>query len=278
MIKTNFHTHSTFCDGKNTMEEMVLGAIEKDFQILGFSSHAMFPFSDDWHIQPHQFESYMDSINQLKAKYQDSIQIYSGFEADWLTGLTSPSRDNYGAFTPDYILGSVHYVPGKEGYFEADGPLDETRERIQKHFGGNVKEAVCTYFEMERQMLRKGGFDILGHCDLIRVQNGKGHLFDESEEWYRNEIRTLAKEIASSGVIAEVNTGAMARGRMADPYPSSELLCLLRENNVPLTLNSDAHTVSGLDFGFEQALKGIKNAGYTELFYFSAGTWKNQNI
>ena len=39
MIKTNYHTHSTFCDGKNTPEEMVLKAIEDNFDILGFSSH-----------------------------------------------------------------------------------------------------------------------------------------------------------------------------------------------------------------------------------------------
>ena len=44
MIKTNYHTHTEFCDAKNTAEEMVLAAIEKNFSILGFSSHAMYPF------------------------------------------------------------------------------------------------------------------------------------------------------------------------------------------------------------------------------------------
>ena len=36
MIKSNFHTHSTFCDGKNTPEEMVEVAIEKKIDIWGF--------------------------------------------------------------------------------------------------------------------------------------------------------------------------------------------------------------------------------------------------
>ena len=40
-IKTNFHTHSIFCDGKSTLEENVLSAIEKEIKILGFSSHSV---------------------------------------------------------------------------------------------------------------------------------------------------------------------------------------------------------------------------------------------
>lgn len=39
----NFHTHSTFCDGKNTPEEIVLAALEKGFVSIGFSSHGYTP-------------------------------------------------------------------------------------------------------------------------------------------------------------------------------------------------------------------------------------------
>ena len=34
----NFHTHSTFSDGKNTPEELINYAIEKGFCSLGFSA------------------------------------------------------------------------------------------------------------------------------------------------------------------------------------------------------------------------------------------------
>ena len=40
MIKENFHTHTTFCDGSHSAEEMVLSAIEKGFTALGFSGHS----------------------------------------------------------------------------------------------------------------------------------------------------------------------------------------------------------------------------------------------
>ena len=32
----DFHVHTTFCDGKNTAEEMVLAAIEAGFSVMGF--------------------------------------------------------------------------------------------------------------------------------------------------------------------------------------------------------------------------------------------------
>ena len=40
MIKSNLHTHTTFCDGKNTPEDVVKEAMERGFDIIGFSAHA----------------------------------------------------------------------------------------------------------------------------------------------------------------------------------------------------------------------------------------------
>lgn len=35
----NLLTHTTYCDGKDTIGEMILAACEKGFQSIGFSSH-----------------------------------------------------------------------------------------------------------------------------------------------------------------------------------------------------------------------------------------------
>ena len=286
MKKTNYHTHCTFCDGKNSIEEMTLSAIEKGFDILGFSSHAMLPLSDDWHIAINNYPLYVKEIQKLKEKFHDKIELYTGFEADYIQKKTLPSIKTYAPYKPDYIIASVHFVPSEKGYFEADGDLLETRKNIKEYFGGDVKKAVCEYFENERRMLNEGDFSVIGHCDLIRIQNGTeemqkkglGPLFSENESWYRNEIKETARQIAKSGVIAEVNTGGLARKRIDDSYPSLEFLELLHEYNVPLTLNSDSHSTDSLDFAFEESLEKIKKAGYKELSFFSTGSWKFQKI
>ena len=38
-MKQNLHTHTLYCDGKDSVEEMVRAAIDKGFTTLGFSGH-----------------------------------------------------------------------------------------------------------------------------------------------------------------------------------------------------------------------------------------------
>lgn len=48
MIKQNLHTHSIYCDGKDTIEAMALEAINKGFNVLGFSGHGNCRNVDDY--------------------------------------------------------------------------------------------------------------------------------------------------------------------------------------------------------------------------------------
>ena len=79
MEKINLHTHTSFCDGKNSPEEMILSAIQKGFTALGFSGHSLFPFARSWHIAPREFSLYEKEILRLKEKYSSQIQILLGY-------------------------------------------------------------------------------------------------------------------------------------------------------------------------------------------------------
>ena len=46
MIDRDLHIHTTFCDGKNSAEEMVLAAIDRGLKTIGFSSHSYLPFDN----------------------------------------------------------------------------------------------------------------------------------------------------------------------------------------------------------------------------------------
>lgn len=281
MIKTNYHTHSTFCDGQNTPEEMVEAAIAKNFDILGFSGHCLFPFSSQWHTPFKSYEKYVSEISRLKEKYSDKLTIYTGFEYDYFSPICCPKFDTIKQFNPDYLLGAVHYVPVKDGYYAADGGY----EKVHKFITDNKidpKEAVIRYFECEREMLQKGDFTFLAHCDLIRKQNSKSNpyapLFSEEESWYKEQIKLTVKEIQKSGVCVEINTGGIARGYLDSPYPSPYFLDLLHDANVPVTINSDSHATETLDSWFPEAVEYIKKAGYKELTFFKSGSLINQKI
>lgn len=275
IMKTNFHTHSTFCDGKDSPEENAIAAVQKGFDTLGFSSHAELPFSDDWHLKVERFSEYEEEINRLKEKFSGKLNIRLGFEADFIPGITEPTYETYGKFKPDFLIGSVHFVYNGKGIFEADGNAESIHDAIEKFYGGNAKEAVIRYFEEEREMIEhsrtNGMFQIIGHADLIRKSNRKSNLlgkgmdfFDENESWYKEQIRLTADKIAGAGIVAEINTGAIARNNMKTPYPSEEFLALLKERNVPITINSDAHSKEALDYAFEKAVALAKKTGYNE--------------
>ena len=77
---SNLHTHTTFCDGKNTPEEVVLSAIEKGFCSIGFSGHGYTAFDHTYCMK--DTGGYMAEVNSLKEKYKKDIQIYLGVEED----------------------------------------------------------------------------------------------------------------------------------------------------------------------------------------------------
>lgn len=279
MKKTNYHTHSQYCDGKSTAREMILAAIDCNMDILGFSSHSMYPHGGDWHIAQGNHQEYINHILSLKEEFKDKIEICTGFEADFIEGKSKPDFEIYKDLNPDYLIGSVHYVPGNGGCFEADGPQETTKKNIQLYFNGNIKEAVCAYFAAEREMLKNCSFTILGHCDLITLQNKNNQtLFDTNEEWYKKELIATAEEIARAGVIAEVNTGGMARSGLTLPYPQPYFIELLHSKNIPVTINSDAHRTDGIDYWFDEAVQYIKKAGYKELAFISNKKICFQNI
>lgn len=274
MEKINFHTHTTFCDGKSSAEEMINAAIKKGFSVLGFSGHSMFPFAGKWHITPDKFTAYVSEINRLKEIYSDRIKIFCGFEADYYPSLTCPDKDFYKELKPDYLIGSVHYVVKSNMHYSVDAGTDRVKRGLEILYKGDGKQAVIDYFEAQKEMLRYGNFDILGHADLIRKRNDELSFFRPEETWYKELLKDFAKEVSKAGVIAEINTGGKARGATKDFYPSDYFLELFYNAGVPVCINSDAHNTDHLDFGFEEAVNLAKKTGYNELIYPCIGSVK----
>lgn len=266
-FKANFHTHSDFCDGKNTLAEMAKAAFEKGFTHLGFSSHAIFPFAGFWHIPLDKYQTYQDEINRLKDDYKGRMEIFMGFEADWLPPAAAPKKNMYSKWKPDYLIGSVHYVSSPKGLASVDHRTEMVKKGIDLIFDGDGRKMVQAYFEAERSMLETCSFDILAHPDLVRKRNSELSFFDETEEWYKKELELTANAIAKAKVIVEINTGAIVRGSMNDVYPSATFLSMLKERNVPICINSDAHTIQNIDGAFERGVEAALKAGYTELTY-----------
>ena len=252
--RANYHTHTTWCDGKSSPEDVVRAAIERGFEAIGFSSHAMLPGDMlDWALTAAKAPAYAREIRSLAAKYADRIKVLCGVEADYVPGSASPDRATYAGISPDYIIGSVHFVAAPDGGLVAvDNTPGELMEGIAAHFGGNVEAYIKAYFAQEREMVRLFDFDVAGHLDLVRKFNVKAPYFDESAAWYEAELAKTADVVAESGKIVEVNTGAISRGWMDDAYPSGAFRKMLRERGVRFVLSADAHSADAIDCAFDR--------------------------
>ncbi|MDD7416928.1 MAG: histidinol-phosphatase [Treponemataceae bacterium] len=288
-MKTNYHTHSTFCDGKASIEAMIQDAIDSKFDILGFSSHAAFPYQSSWHLKNDKYEEYVSTVRKLALQYKAQIQIQLGFEADFIPMVLEPSKIKLSQFEPDFLIGAVHYAvnydaPYSKGYpqeesnfpvnlFAVDGSEEEVREGLKNMFDGDGKLACQMYFAIEREMATLKDFDIIAHPDIIRKRNAAIKFFSEEDDWYRREIRATAQVFANSGKVVEVNYGGISRGTLNDTYPSLDFLKILNSMDVPVTISADAHGIGQLNNGYDFAVQQMKKAGYRDFYYLEDKKW-----
>ena len=108
MIPSNYHTHTIFCDGKDTPEELVQEAIRLGCPEIGFSGHSYTAFDESWCMSKEGTKEYKACVRSLQKKYAGQIRILLGVEQDL---YSEEPTDEY-----DYIIGSVHYVKKGEVY------------------------------------------------------------------------------------------------------------------------------------------------------------------
>ncbi len=239
---TDFHLHTTFCDGKNSPEEMVCAAIAKGLSAIGFSGHGYTFYDESYCMSKEGTLAYIEDIHRLQQKYQDQIRIACGIEQDFYAGI--PDTTLF-----DYVIGSVHYLQFGNTFI----PMDETAEMIKQaadtFFGGDIYTLIEYFFDTAAQVATAVNPDIIGHFDLISKFNEKNPLFDESHPRYHAAWKRAADKLLFSKKPFELNTGAVSRSYRTHPYPSAPIFSYLLQNGATFLINSDSHqtTTIGAD-------------------------------
>ena len=268
------HTHTIFCDGHDDVETCCQAAYRKGLLSLGFSAHSPLTkkagFKTDWNLPDEKLEQYLDTVRAAQKRWTGKLPIYLGLEVDYIQGIMGPLDKDYHEMGLDYIIGAVHYlIPPKGAPFTVDDTEENVRKGIKEGFGGDARAMVASYFRTEEEMIRFGGFDLLAHPDLVKKNNSGSKLFSEEEDYYKEKTASIAALMGRSGLIAEVNTGGLNRGKIKDCYPSQEFLKLFYKNRVPMVINADAHRAEDLDGYYEKAIEALLAAGYRETLIFN---------
>ena len=252
----NLHTHTTYCDGKDSVEEMIIAAYNMSFDSIGFSSHS---FMKGCSLPESIIENYKSEIADLKVKYADKIDVFCGLECE-MCGNT-----NLSGF--DYLIGAVHYLKCGEELFTFDlGNVKDVKQVIERYFGGNGMAYAKTYYRDLAKLPQTGKFDIIAHFDLITKFNEKEQLFDENAKEYRWAAIEAAEQLAGEIPYFEVNTGAIAKRYRTSPYPATFLLQELKRLGFGAVISSDCHDSKKLACGLQEAEDLLKSCGFKERF------------
>lgn len=257
----NLHTHTNFCDGQNSVEELVQAALRLGMTSLGFSSHSYLPFPSRGAMKEEGAKLYHAEVLHQKKCYEGQISIFLGLEQDY---YSNAPEEEY-----DYIIGSVHYVKKNGHIYPVDRSVESLIAASRESYNGDIYGVVEDYYGLVANVARQTNCQIVGHFDLICKYNQGDCVFDTNHPRYITSVMNALEALSQKELIFEINTGAMARGIRNAPYPDHRLLRAMREMNLPICISSDAHSAEGLLYGFRQAAELARACGYCESMYWN---------
>jgi len=227
-------------------------------------------------MQIEKLPEYIDVIQSLKSKYRSQLQIYTGLEVDYIPGVAGRNGELLKNTPLDYFIGSIHYLDqfSNGEYWNIDTSYELFERGLREIFHNDVRKAVITFWEYTRQMIETDHPDLIGHMDKIKMFNKNDNLFSENEKWYKDQVELTLKTLKKYNTIVEINTRGYYKHGPAYLYPGEEIIGLLRQYQIPVTISSDAHVPDEISKGLAYTAGILLKAGINSIAAFYDGSWK----
>ena len=253
MLKSDYHVHSNYCDGADTIKDMANEAVSRGLTAIGFSTHSpLHPkYGMDYQIKDEKVDDYIADVLKVKEDLKDKITVLLGVECDYFSEI------DHSRF--DYVIGSVHQLEVKGEFPAVDHAESIMVNNVNKLYGGDYKAYVKDYYTLLKDVKNKTNCDFVGHFDVITKYNEGSKYFDETASWYLDLALETADVLIKQNAVFEINTGAIARGLRTRPYPSKIIYDYIAKNGGKFVLNSDCHYKRNLTYWFENIREYYKN-------------------
>ncbi len=250
---------------------MVLAALTKGFTHIGFASHAPVAphHKEDMLMKKEDFCNYKKEVLRLQQNYKDKIEIFWDWNMTVMKAKGWPRKSIRKNWI--FIL-SIHSL----GTGKDKRPIDCSAKELEELFdlaGGDVQEIVRRYYALLGDAVIKEEAPIVGHIDIIKKNNKGSRYFNEKENWYLDIVQKCLEQIRRAGSVVEINTGGVVRHGKECLYPSDEILEMLRDMDIGLMLNSDAHKAENIDFYYEEMIQKLKDMKIRELRILTKEGW-----
>ena len=248
----DLHNHTFLCNhAEGTPTEYVEEAIKRGIAVFGFSDHNPMEFDPKYRMKFEEISTYFNLIDEVAEKYRGKIEILKGFEVDYIPQyLDSRVLENSSI---DYLIGSIHFLDG----WGFDNP-----EFIGEYQNRDIDSIWVEYFSKVEEMANSKLFQIVGHIDLIKV-----FKFLPKKLNIRDLVEKPLQAIKRSNMAVELN-GAGYRKPIGELYPSREILEMVYEMDIPITIGSDAHSPKQVGLFLDRTIKEAKEIGFDEVAIF----------
>ncbi|MFC1497243.1 histidinol-phosphatase HisJ family protein [Verrucomicrobiota bacterium] len=250
----DYHIHSYLCKhATGEPADYAATAQQKQLTEICFADHAPAPCGYD---QKHrmgldQFSEYTKFVTELRDNNNSAV-LY-GIEADYYGNCEQFLKKWLPEQNFDLVIGSIHYI--KEWGF--DNPSER---KIWD--SSDVTSTWREYFRLVGQLADTGMYDIMAHIDLPKKF---GHR--PGDKNLKEMVQPALDKISQAGMTIEINTSGL-RKPVKEIYPSPLLLELAHEREISICFGSDAHKPDEVGYCFDEALKLVKECGYTHYARF----------
>lgn len=220
----NYHTHTYRCrHAVDTEEEYIINSINGGIKILGFSEHAPFIFPDGfesyYRLPMNEVKDYLDTLNALREKYKDKIEIHIGFEMEYYPSYFNEMFALAKSFGAEYLILGQHFL-GNE-YPNGKYTLRD----------GNDEKDLIEYVDTVVSAIKTNKFLYVAHPDILK--------FDGDDKIYYREMKRLCLAAKKHKTPLEINFLGIGDNRI---YPSDKFWRIAAEVGVDAVFGCDAHS------------------------------------
>ena len=247
--KYNFHSHTTRCGhafGED--EEYIINAINEGFKYFGVSDHVMFPFLDQPGIRgnyDNDFRSYIDSVNSLKSKYKNDVELYLGMEVEYSPKLHAYYHDLLKKEL-DYLIMGQHFHLGQNMYFQSYSSFENAPEKYVEDIILGMESGLILY---------------VAHPDQITYD------YSKRDDYLKGLCLRLVEAAKRTNTPLELNISKVEYNRLSGKenpeenvsFPLDIFWEIVEKEKAKVVIGLDSHTPEQVcDYGFQYALKLVE--------------------
>lgn len=256
---TDCHVHTDFSSDSTTpVTQQIERAIALGMKTLYITDHQDFDFPEDVYGLSFTFDTddYFQTLNQLKQKYADQIELRIGVELGLQNHLSKQLNDYLAQYPFEYVIGSIHLIRRLDPYYS------------EFYEGRSEEEAYREYFETTLENIQLyQNFDAMGHLDYI-VRYGPNTNKYYSYSKYQDIIDAILQVLIQNHIALECNTAGIKYG-LGHPNPHPDVIKRYLElGGEMITLGSDGHQPEHLAYAFSDIKELLLSCGVRYLTQF----------